>query len=140
MSIIIVHLKRSGLTVPKDQLFNLSRNSKDYFLLSNEYTHLPLNKTKAKYKVDTVEQAVIEYKNKLKNRIIEEWKLDINNRPYLTILLDLYNIYIQFNKENKNMYLGCWCKDELQPKHYDHVCHCDIIKQMFIKREKRIES
>ena len=39
MTIKIVHMKRSGLTVPKDQLFDLSRSSKKYYLLSNEYIY-----------------------------------------------------------------------------------------------------
>ena len=74
MNIKIVHMRRSGLTVPKDQLFDLSRSSKLYSLLGNEFTHLPLHKTKAKYKVDTVEQAIYQYKDLLYQRIVHEQK------------------------------------------------------------------
>lgn len=135
MSILIVHMKKSGLTVPTDQLFNLSRSSKYYSLLSNEYTHLPLHKTKAKYQVNSVEEAVLRYKEDLINHLLKE-KNSIE-KPYRTLLLYLYNKYLELKLQNKDMYLGCWCKDEIIPSHYDHSCHCDIIKDLLLKKEKR---
>ncbi len=134
MTIKIVHMKRSGLTVPKDQLFDLSRGSKKYYLLSNEYTHLPLHKTKAKYQVKTVEDAISNYTTSLKNRLMKEFKLPYQQTPYRSLLLSLYNAYIELKEQNKEMYFGCWCKDELNPKPYDHDCHCDYVKELIYKR------
>lgn len=137
MNIKIVHMKRSGLTVSKDQLFDLSRSSKKYVLLSNEFTHLPLHKTKAKYKVETVEEAISEYDNLLYTRLLKEVDKPDNNAPYRTMLRSLYSSFKQLIINNKTMYLGCWCKDELDPKYYDHGCHCDVVKDLLMKKWKK---
>lgn len=139
MAIVIVHIKRSGLFINKDQMFDLSRSSKEYKLLGNNYTHLPLHKTKAKHQVATVEEAVLEYKKHLYHAIIDE-RLNVR-KPYTTLLLNLYEKFKQLNNENKDMYLACWCKDEIKPKPSDHSCHCDVVKTILIKKwDKENES
>ena len=132
MAIVIVHLKRSAFVLSESQVFDLSRSSKYYKLLGNDYTHLPLNKTKAKHQVNTVEEAVQCYKENLYSVVIQERLL--NNKPYTDLLFNLYDNFKKLNSEDKDMYLGCWCKDELIPKHYDHSCHCDVIKNILIKK------
>ncbi len=134
MFISIVHVKRSGLSVPKDQFFDLSRSSEKYSLLGNDFTHLPLHKTKAKVQVKTVKEAIEEYDNLLMIRLIKENKNDVTFTPYRDLLRSLYNRYKELRLDSKIMYLGCWCKDELDPKYYDHSCHCDVIKDLFIKK------
>lgn len=130
MNIIIVHLKRSGATLPQTQVFNLGRSSSNklFKALSNDFTHLDISKTKAIHQVSNVEQAVISYENDLRNKVKSGVKQKIIALRYL------YDQCIQLNKQNKDIYFGCWCMDELNPKPYDHVCHCQPLKKIILNK------
>lgn len=130
MNIIIVHLKRSGATLPQTQVFNLGRSSSNklFKALSNDFTHLDISKTKAIQQVKTVEEAVISYEDDLRNKVKSGVKQKIVALRYL------YNQCINLTVQNKDIYFGCWCMDELSPKPYDHVCHCQPLRKIILNK------
>ena len=130
MNIIIVHLKRSGATLPQTQVFNLGRSSSDKLLkaLSNDFTHLDISKTKAIHQVKTVEEAVQSYEVDLRTKVRS------GVRQKIVALRHLYNECINLAVQNKDIYFGCWCMDELSPKPYDHVCHCQSLKKIILNK------
>lgn len=134
MDIKIVHVLRSGKTVPKLQLFNLSRGSKQFYGLSNDFTHLPLSKTKAKVQVNTIEEAISEYEKDFRYKVLNniDFKKDI--------LLSLYTKCEKLALKNKTIYLACYCKDDLLPQKQDHACHCDFIKKTLLVKWNRENS
>ena len=138
MNIIIVHNKRSKISLEKDNkvVFDLGRSGHPIFkILSNPFTHLPLNKTTAKYSVPSVEKAVSSYKtylevccNAVQNNVET---VDDNSKKVVAALHDLYLLFSINVLQNLPFYISCWCKDELNPKPSDHACHCDIIRNIF---------
>lgn len=117
MNIVIVHVKRSGLKV--SPFYNVGRPNP----LGNPYSHL--DKSKASFKVESVDEAVYCY---------GRW-LSVNYREP--------EIYPELNKlyeaalTHPTIYIGCWCMDELDPKPYDHNCHCTVIRKVLLKRYRR---
>ena len=131
MKIQVIHLKRSNhLVEHSDQVFNLSRSSEVplFRALSNDYTHLPLDRTRAKTQVKTVEEAVRMYEQDLKMRVIN------GSKQKRLALRHLYDSCVLLNLQNKTIYFGCYCKCEINPKKYDHVCHCDILKKIILNK------
>lgn len=117
MEIVIVHLKRSGLTV--QPLFQVDRST----VLGNPASHL--EKSNAKVKTKTVDEAVSYFDGWL---FLNYRESDINaslNYIYQQALL------------YPTIYLGCWCMDELDPKPYDHNCHCTVIRRVLLRRYRR---
>ena len=85
------------------------------FALANPYTHLPVEKTKAIYKVATREDAVKAY----------DHYFDLMYRSNLRFKKAVDYIYERY-KAGEDVYLECYCKPE--------PCHCDVIKEKLEKR------
>jgi hypothetical protein len=85
------------------------------YVLSNPYTHLPLEKTKAIYKVPTREDAVKAY----------DHYFDLMYRSNLKFKRVVDLIYEKY-KAGEDVYLECCCKPA--------PCHGDIIKEKLEKR------
>ena len=130
MNIIIVNIRRSGAILPQTQVFNLGRSSPDklFKALSNDFTHRDIHKTKAIHQVKTVEEAVISYKIDLCKKVKSGVKQKIIALRYL------YDKCIELHKQNKNIYFACYCMDELKPKDYDHVCHCQPLRDIILNK------
>lgn len=130
MSIIVIHNKRSAINLKfkNEQVCDLGRSSKTYQHLSNDYTHLPLKNTRAKYQVSSVQEAVQNYEIDLRN------KLKLKNQDTKRYMSLLYSNFINCKLNNKFLYLACWCKDELQPQPQDHECHCDVIRNILLEK------
>lgn len=130
MNIIIVNIRRSGAILPQTQVFNLGRSSPDklFKALSNDFTHRDIHKTKAIHQVKTVEEAVISYKIDLCKKVKSGVKQKIVALRYL------YDKCIELHKQNKNIYFACYCMDELKPKDYDHVCHCQPLRDIIFNK------
>lgn len=89
--------------------------------LGNPYTS---KKSKlAKYKVDTVEEAVTAYKTYLLAKIRAKDKIILNE---LKLMLDYYT-------QNGTIALGCFCKGK---NGENHLCHGDIIKEIMMQSLK----
>lgn len=106
--IIVVHTKRSK----HPNTINVGRPS----VLGNKFSHLAHAKNTTK--VDTVEQAVSQYK---------EWLLD--TIPKSITVRDALN-HIYFKALEAPVHLACWCKDETKPLASDHICHADVIRDV----------
>lgn len=117
MNIVIVHVKRSGLSVTP--FFNIGRPSP----LGNPFSHL--EKSKAAVRVSTVDEAVHEYAKWLASNYREPLIYNELNRLYTAAL------------NHETIYIGCWCMDELNPKSTDHNCHCTVVRRVLYKRYKR---
>lgn len=92
----------------------------DYYIarpnpLGNPFTHKP-NTKYGRIIVDTREEAINNYEDWLKNKILEKDEIILNE---LKKLVDFY-------KKNNQINLVCWCKPE--------SCHGDILKK-FIKNK-----
>lgn len=134
MQIKVIHAKRSALKLPKDEVVYLDRTigkSK----LANQWTHLPVGRTKAQFQTKTVEEAVQCYDQWLKNTVNSE--INQSNKPIGSSLRVLFTLGLRLHAQGKTLHLACWCKDELDPKPYDHVCHCDVIKRVLLTRFKK---
>ena len=132
MDIKIIDVNRSLSKLNQQQVVIVDRK---YSVLGNPYTHLPIARTNAKYKVNTVEEAVEEYDSWLLRTIKEEFKE--HYRPVGNALTDLYNKALTLHINGRLLYLACHCKDELDPLPKDHVCHCDVLKRQILLRYKR---
>lgn len=134
MQIKVIHAKRSALKLPKDEVVYLDRTigkSK----LANQWTHLPVGRTKAQFQTKTVEEAVQCYDQWLKNTVNSE--INKSDKPIGSSLRILFSLGTRLHAQGKTLHLACWCKDELEPKPYDHVCHCDVIKRVLLARFKK---
>ncbi len=109
--IYVVHQKRSASKLQNVQYVGRPT------VLGNPFTHLQAN-TKAMFIVPTVKDAVEQYQKWLQKEILAEG--DVFRQ-----LLFLTNFY----RQHKLLYLSCWCKDELDPRKWDHACHADVLKQ-----------
>ena len=85
------------------------------FALANPYTHLPLEKTKAMYKVATRDDAVKAF----------DHYFDIMYRSNVRFKRVVDIIYERY-KSGEDVFLECYCKPE--------ACHCDVIKEKLEKR------
>ena len=85
------------------------------FVLANPYTHLPVEKTKAIYKVSTREDAVKAY----------DHYFDLMYRSNVRFKRVVDIIYERY-KSGEDVFLECYCKPE--------ACHCDVIKEKLEKR------
>lgn len=131
MDIKVIHSKRSALKLPKEQIVHLDRTigkSK----LANQWTHLRLGNTKATYQTQTVQEAVDKYEEWLKTTVHAESTQ--SDKPIGSLLRVVYTIGKRLHIQGKTLYLACWCKDELDPKPYDHVCHCDVVRRILVTR------
>lgn len=84
-------------------------------ILSNPYTYLDLEKTKATFQCKTREEAIDLYSN----------YFDVmysGNIEFQKVIDEIYEKY----KNGEEIYLGCWCS----PK----PCHGDIIKKKLEER------
>ena len=134
MDIKVIHAKRSALKLPKDEVAYLDRTigkSK----LANQWTHLPVGRTKAQFQTKTVQEAVQCYEQWLKNTVNSE--VNQSDKPIGSSLRVLFILGLRLHAQGKTLHLACWCKDELDPKPYDHVCHCDVIKRVLLARFKK---
>ena len=118
MNIVIVHLKRSGMTVKP--LIKVDRST----ALGNPASHLV--NSKARVKTNTVDEAV-EYFAKNIGSLVKQHPM---------IAASLEHIYQQAVK-HPTIYLGCWCMDELDPKPKDHNCHSTVIRKICYRRYQR---
>lgn len=73
--------------------------------------------------VDTVEEAVLQYKKWLDKTVMTG--MDSEEFVELMRLTQLY-------RKTGQLVLSCWCKDELDPRPYDHLCHADVLRQEII--------
>lgn len=85
------------------------------FVLANPYTYLPVEKTKAIYKVSTREDAVKAY----------DHYFDLMYRSNVRFKRVVDIIYERY-KSGEDVFLECYCKPE--------SCHCDVIKEKLEKR------
>ena len=85
------------------------------FVLANPYTHLPVEKTKAIYKVATRDDAVKAY----------DHYFDLMYRSNVRFKRVVDIIYERY-KSGEDVFLECYCKPE--------ACHCDVIKEKLEKR------
>jgi hypothetical protein len=85
------------------------------FALANPYTHLPLEKTKAMYKVATRDDAVKAF----------DHYFDLMYRSNVRFKRVVDIIYERY-KSGEDVFLECYCKPE--------ACHCDVIKEKLEKR------
>lgn len=118
MNIVIVHLKRSGLTV--SPLFKVDRST----VLGNPASHR--SDTKAKVLTSSVEDAV-SYFAKQMPKLMRE-------KPEAKVAME--EIY-QAALVHPTIYIGCWCMDELDPKPKDHLCHCTVVRRACYRRFER---
>lgn len=132
MDIKIIHVSRSLPKLNPQQVIIVDRKCS---LLGNPYTHLPIEKTKASFKVGTVEEAVKEYDGWLLRTIKEEF--NNHHRPIGNALTTLYNKSLTLHINGRMVYLACHCKDELEPLPSDHSCHCDVLRTHLLARYKR---
>ena len=114
MSIFVLHHKRSGMIT--DGTEYIGRPS----ILGNPFTHLKTD-TLAQFKVDTVEDAINEYRSYFYIRL----NTDPAFRNEVARLVRVYQI-------RGVLYLSCWCKDELKPSKKDHGCHCDVVREFIL--------
>lgn len=114
MSIFVLHHKRSGMIT--DGTEYIGRPS----ILGNPFTHLETD-TLAQFKVDTVEDAINEYRSYFYIRL----NTDSAFRNEVARLVRVYQI-------RGVLYLSCWCKDELKPSKKDHGCHCDVVREFIL--------
>ncbi len=80
-------------------------------ILSNPYTHLDLHKTKAKYKVNSRDEAIDKYREYL------IYEIQNGNVAIINELYRLAEIV-----KNKTLILSCWC--------FPKRCHGEVIKEM----------
>ena len=85
------------------------------FVLANPYTHLPVDKTKAMYKVATRDDAVKAF----------DHYFDLMYRSNVRFKRVVDIIYERY-KSGEDVFLECYCKPE--------ACHCDVIKEKLEKR------
>lgn len=111
MTILILHQKRSSLRYPQTQYIGRPT------VLGNPFTHLEKD-TKALFKVTSVEEAIRCYRNWL----YKEIQQNVAVRKELMRLIAMY-------QRDGILYLSCWCMDELDPRRYDHGCHCEVIRE-----------
>lgn len=114
MTIYVLHHKRSGLTADGVQYIGRPH------VLGNPFTHLEKD-TLAQYKVDTVEQAIDEYRI----HFYRELNTNPEFRNEVARLVRHYQLH-------GILYLSCWCKDELSPRSKDHGCHCDVVREFIL--------
>ncbi len=84
--------------------------------LGNPYTHLPLDKCQAKYKVTTPKEAVDKYRTWLAKRLADDQEV-INAFDHL---LEVYE-----NNDYNELVLICWCKPG--------ICHGDILSNWILR-------
>lgn len=84
-------------------------------ILSNPYTHLPVEKTKAIYKVGSRDDAVMAY----------DHYFDLMYRSNLKFKSAVDEIYSKY-KSGEDVFLECYC--------HPLPCHCDVIKQKLEQR------
>ncbi len=121
--IYVVHQKRSVLRLQNVQYVGRPT------VLGNPFTHLKTN-TKALFIVPTVQDAVAQYQKWLHREIFRG-----SDSEVFKALLHLTDLYLR----HKCLYLSCWCKDELDPRKWDHDCHADILRQEIYKLSHTIE-
>ena len=80
-------------------------------ILSNPYTHLDLHKTKAKYRVNSRDEAIDQYREYL------IYEIQNGNVAIINELYRLAEIV-----KNKTLILSCWC--------FPKRCHGEVIKEM----------
>ena len=128
LNIKIAHISMSG-NLPITQCIYLGRgrSNKIYPLLANQYTHK--DNTLAKYKVDTVEEAVIAFNNDITSRLKKGDKmLQVQMRA-------LYERVVRLSK-NGTVYLQCWCRHEEDLKPWHHACHCESLRKIILTKYK----
>ena len=83
----------------------------------------------------TVKEAIQCYDQWLKNTVNSE--INKSDKPIGSSLRVLFSLGTRLHAQGKTLHLACWCKDELEPKPYDHACHCDVIKRVLLARFKK---
>ncbi len=94
---------------PTDNDFPVHRGTP----LGNPYTHLPLNKTKALYHVETIDEAVEKCEEYLRQ------KLDEGDEAITDAMFEI----LEHAKSGKDVNLVCFCAGK-------HRCHGDSIKKI----------
>lgn len=117
-------MSRTAKYVDRDQVFPLCRGES---ILANPYTHLPLATTRARWQVNTLEEALHNYTQWLDFSIVND--IEVNRAMF-----HIYNRAITLYKEHRAIYLACWCKDEVDPYINDHGCHCDYVRDRLIQK------
>ena len=108
MDIKVIHAKRSALKLPKDEVVYLDRTigkSK----LANQWTHLPVGRTKAQFQTKTVQEAVQCYDQWLKDTVNSE--VNKSDKPIGSSLRVLFTLGLRLHAQGKTLHLACWCKD-----------------------------
>lgn len=115
--------------LPQSHVIYLGRGRSNvlYDRLANQYTHK--EGTIAKYKVETVEQAVEKFKQDLVRQLKS---LDQRTQFQMRLLYERTKAL----SLSGTVYFQCWCKHELDPKPWDHACHCDVLRQICLTKYK----
>lgn len=106
---------------------NNDENSIDIYIgrgsvLGNPYTHLDLKLTKAKFRVQTRQEAIENYESYIRKQI-EQGNKEI---------IDELNRIIELMKIKNKVFLVCFCKPA--------SCHGDIIKKVLKEKIKNNEK
>lgn len=109
MAIIVYNIKKEQHEGPNN--YKIMRPS----ILSNPYTHIDLEKTRAMYKVKTREEAIEKYSHYF------DVMYDGNNE-FKRVVDEIYEKF----KNGEDVYLGCVCKPL--------ACHGDVIVDKLTKR------
>lgn len=121
---IVVYNKKIDDFSDKENHFNIGRP----YRLQNPYTHLPLEKTKAIYKVNSRDEAIKAYSH----------YFDLMYRSNLKFKSVVDLIYEKY-KTGEDVYLACWCKPyRVGTEQYQNdtsvCCHGDVIKEKLEQR------
>lgn len=129
LDIKIVHINMCN-SLPSSQCIYLARGKKNqqFPLLANEWSHK--DNTIAKYKVDSIEEAINCFTNNLVSKLKSKC-LDTNRQ-----MNALYKLTVELSK-NGTVYYQCWCKHEPNLKPWHHSCHCDSLKSLVLSKFER---
>ena len=108
----MIHVVNKYIHNPTDNDYYIGRGS----ILGNPYTSKDLDKTKALYHCDTVEESILSYKKYLYDKITDK---------DFKICSELNSILLKARETD--VYLVCFCKTIKNP---DKPCHGDIIKEI----------
>lgn len=127
----VVHIKKVSPLSGNTIYLGRGQANKKFNLLANSYSHL--EKSLAKYKVGTVEEAIICFDRDLVKNLKDDKP---GYRYQMRELVELTKaLIVAYGEVN----YACWCKHELKPGKNDHGCHCDSLrKYVLVKLEKEI--
>lgn len=128
LNIKVVHISRS---TNLDNVIYLGRGRSNvlYPLLANDYSHK--SGTLAANKVDTVVDAVRCYEDDLVAHLLNG---SIEHKRQMRLL---YDTTVQLAKSGKDIHYACWCKHEPNLGRFDHICHCDVLREIVLTKFRK---